>query len=75
VAWLARLNPLAIILAGYLFGGLLVGGDVIQPAGIPLLIQGIILFCVISADTLARYRLRLGQAKPATTAASEEAAM
>lgn len=71
VAWLARLNPLAIIVVGYLFGGLLVGGDAIQPAGIPLMIQGIILFCVISADTFTRYRIRLVSnpaALPTTTA-------
>ena len=58
VAWLARLHPFGIILVSLLFAGLLVGGDVIQPAGIPLMIQGIILFCVISADTLTRYQIR-----------------
>ncbi|MDX1437149.1 MAG: ABC transporter permease [Anaerolineales bacterium] len=57
VAWLARLNPIAVVIVGYLFGGLLVGGDAIQPAGISLMIQGIVLFCVISADLLTRYRL------------------
>ncbi len=70
VAWLARLNPFGVIVAGYLFGGLLVGGDAIQPAGIPLMIQGIILFCVISADTFTRYRIRIVQ--PATTVAPAE---
>lgn len=59
VAWLARLNPLAVVVVAYLFGGLLVGGDSIQPAGIPLMIQGFIMFCVISADLLTRYRIRL----------------
>lgn len=59
VAWLARLNPLVVVVVAYLFGGLLVGGDTIQPAGIPLMIQGIILFCVISADTFTRYRVRI----------------
>ena len=39
--------------------GLLVGGDAIQPAGIPLMITGIIMFCVISADLLTRYRIRI----------------
>lgn len=58
IAWLTRLNPLGIIVVSYLFGGLLVAGDVIQPAGIPLMLQGIVLFCVISADTFTRYRLR-----------------
>lgn len=67
VAWLGRLNPLAIVVVGYLFGGLLVGGDAIQPAGIPLMIQGIILFCVISADTFTRYRIRLVKPAKAVT--------
>lgn len=58
VAWLARLNPLAMVIVAYLFGGLLVGGDAIQPAGIPRLIQGIVMVCVISADLLTRYKVR-----------------
>jgi simple sugar transport system permease protein len=68
VAWLARLNPLGIVLVGYLFGGLLVGGDAIQPAGIAPMIQGIILFCVISADTFTRYRIRIIRRQPTATA-------
>ena len=68
VAWLARLNPLGILLVGYLFGGLLVGGDAIQPAGIALMIQGIILFCVISADTFTRYRIRITRRRPTAAA-------
>lgn len=58
VAWLGRLNPFGVILAAYLFGGLLVGGDNVQPQGIPMMIQGMVLFCIISADLLTRYRLR-----------------
>jgi ABC-type uncharacterized transport system permease subunit len=58
VAWLAKLNPLAIILVAYLFAGLLVGGDAIQPAGIAQLLQGVILFVVVSGDMILRYRLR-----------------
>lgn len=65
VAWLGGLNPLGVLLVSYLFGGLLVGGDVIQPAGIPLMIQGIILFCVISASLLTRYRVRIVRAEVA----------
>jgi simple sugar transport system permease protein len=71
VAWLARLNPLAVIIVGYLFGGLLVGGDALQPAGIPLMIQGIIMFCVISADLLTRYRVSVVRTAP-TTVGSEQ---
>jgi len=71
IAWLARLNPLAVVVVAYLFGGLLVGGDTIQPAGIPLMIQGIILFCVISADTFTRYRIRIVRPAPVATGATE----
>lgn len=57
IAWLARLNPLALILVAYLFGGVLVGADAL-PEGIALLLQGILLFCVISADLFTRYQIR-----------------
>lgn len=73
VAWLARLNPLAVVVVGYLFGGLLVGGDAIQPAGITLMIQGIILFCVISADTFTRYRILIARPQTATSPSTVEA--
>ncbi len=58
VAWLAKLHPLGIVLAAYLFAGLLVGGDAIQPAGIAQLLQGVILFVVVGGDMLLRYRVR-----------------
>jgi simple sugar transport system permease protein len=59
VAWLARLNPLGIVLVSYLFAGLLVGGDAIQPAGIDQLLQGVILIVVVGGDMLLRYRIRI----------------
>ena len=58
VAWLAKLNPLGIVLVSYLFAGLLVGGDAIQPAGIAQLLQGVILFVVVGGDMMLHYRLR-----------------
>jgi simple sugar transport system permease protein len=58
VAWLAKLNPLAIILVSILFGALILAGREIQPAGIPKMIQGIILVCLIASDFLLRYRVR-----------------
>ncbi|MCK5053705.1 MAG: ABC transporter permease [Anaerolineales bacterium] len=67
VAWLARLNPLLVVVVSYLFGGLLVGGDAIQPAGIPLLIQGFLMFCVISADLIVSYRIRIFKPKKVET--------
>ncbi len=59
VAWLAKLNPLVIILASLLFGALILAGREIQPSGIPKMIQGIILVCLIASDFLLRYRVRL----------------
>jgi simple sugar transport system permease protein len=59
VAWLAKLNPFAIILVSILFGALILAGREIQPSGIPKMIQGIILVCLIASDFLLRYRVRL----------------
>jgi ABC-type uncharacterized transport system permease subunit len=59
VAWLAKLNPIGIVVVSYLFGGLLVGGDAIQPAGIAQLLQGVILFVVVGGEMLLRYRIRI----------------
>ncbi len=59
VAWLAKLNPLAIVVVAYLFAGLLVGGDEIQPAGIAQLLQGVILFVVVGGEMILRYRVRV----------------
>jgi len=59
VAWLAKLNPYAIVLVSVLFGALILAGREIQPAGIPKMIQGIILVCLIASDFLLRYRVRI----------------
>ncbi len=59
VAWLAKLNPIGIVVVSYLFGGLLVGGDAIQPAGIAQLLQGVILFVVVGGEMILRYRIRV----------------
>ncbi|RPH59649.1 MAG: ABC transporter permease, partial [Chloroflexi bacterium] len=59
VAWLAKLNPLAAIIVSILFGALLLAGREIQPSGIPKMIQGIILVCLIASDFLLRYRVRI----------------
>jgi simple sugar transport system permease protein len=59
VAWLAKLNPVAVILVSILFGGLILAGREIQPSGVPRMLQGIILFCVIASDVLLRYRIRV----------------
>jgi ABC-type uncharacterized transport system permease subunit len=59
VAWLAKLNPFAAILVSILFGALLLAGREIQPSGVPKLIQGVILICLIASDFLLRYRVRI----------------
>jgi simple sugar transport system permease protein len=59
VAWLAKLNPFAVILVSILFGGLILAGREIQPSGVPRMLQGIILVCVIASDVLLRYRVRV----------------
>jgi ABC-type uncharacterized transport system permease subunit len=59
IAWLAKLNPFAVILVSILFGGLILAGREIQPSGIPRMIQGIILVCLIASDFLIRYRVRI----------------
>jgi simple sugar transport system permease protein len=58
IAWLAKLNPLLVIPISVLFGGLILAGREIQPSGVSMLIQGIILVCLIASDFLLRYRVR-----------------
>ena len=59
VAWLAKLNPFAVIVVSILFGGLILAGREIQPSGVPKLIQGFILVCLIASDFLLRYRISI----------------
>lgn len=63
VAWLAKLNPFAVILVSILFGALILAGREIQPSGVPKMIQGIILVCLIASDFLLRYRVRIVRAE------------
>ncbi len=59
IAWLAKLNPFAVVLVSILFGALILAGREIQPAGLPLMLQGFVLFMLISSDVLQRYKIRL----------------
>jgi simple sugar transport system permease protein len=59
IAWLAKLNPFVVIVVSILFGALILAGREIQPSGIPKMIQGIILVCLIASDFLLRYRVRI----------------
>jgi general nucleoside transport system permease protein len=65
VAWLAKLNPLVIIPVSILFGALILAGREIQPSGVPKMIQGIILVCLIASDFLLRYRIRVARVNAA----------
>ena len=62
VAWLARRNPLAVILTSLLFGVIMAGGDVIKSSlGLPFqlinVFNGLILFFLIGSEMLMRYRV------------------
>lgn len=69
IAYLARLNPVALVVVSFLFGGLQAGGYSVQTMGVPLatayMIQGAILFCVLGAELLTRNRVRLFWGKEA----------
>ena len=64
IAWLAKLNPIAVIPVAVLFGALILAGREIQPSGVPRLIQGIILFLLIASEVLLRYQIRLVRVAP-----------
>jgi simple sugar transport system permease protein len=58
IAYLARFDPLKVIVAAILFGALILAGREIQPSGVPAMIQGTILFSLIVAEVFVRYRIR-----------------
>ncbi|MCK4489501.1 MAG: ABC transporter permease [Anaerolineales bacterium] len=57
IAWLAKLNPLVVILVSILFGALILAGREVQPSGIPTLIQGVIMVALIASDFFYRNRV------------------
>jgi len=64
VAWLARRNPLAVILTAAFFGIIMAGGDVIKvtlrlPFQLINVFNGLILFFLIGSEILMHYRIRL----------------
>jgi ABC-type uncharacterized transport system permease subunit len=61
IAWLAKLNPFAVIIVSIFFGALILAGREIQPSGIPKMIQGIVLVCLIASDFFVRYRVHLAR--------------
>ncbi len=61
VAWLGRLSPIGILVAGLFLALTYVGGESAQIAKLPQdmtrVFQGLLLMCVLAADVLTRYRL------------------
>jgi simple sugar transport system permease protein len=55
VAYLAKFHPLRVVPVAILFGGLILAGREIQPSGVPAMIQGVILFCLIASEVFLRY--------------------
>lgn len=62
VAWLAKLNPWAMVVTSIFIGALTVGGFSVQTIGLPssmsLMLQGAILFCLIGGEMLNKYRIK-----------------
>jgi simple sugar transport system permease protein len=64
VAWLARLNPFAILVVSFFMGALLVGGDTLQvvmrlPLSSVQVLQGLILFFVLAGEFFRNYKVCL----------------
>ena len=67
VAFLGRLNPLGIVLAGFLMALTYVGGEMAStnlglPAAAIQVFQGMLLFFLLGVDVLTNYRFRLSGA-------------
>ncbi len=70
VAWLARLNPLAVPFTAMLLGALFVGGEQLQtvlglPSTISLILEGALLFGLLAGQALIEYRIVLGSKRSA----------
>lgn len=64
VALLAKLNPIAVIPAALLYGGMTVGANAMQrragiPSSITFILQSLIVLMVLASDIFRRYRVKL----------------
>jgi len=64
IAYLAKFHPLRVVPVAILFGALILAGREIQPSGVPAMIQGIILFCLIASEVFLRYRVSIARRAP-----------
>jgi simple sugar transport system permease protein len=74
VAFLGRLNPLGVVLAGIVLAITYIGGDLAQsvlqlPNASKGIFQAMMLFFLLASDILIRYRVRLVPSAPAPAAA------
>ncbi|MEL6573038.1 MAG: ABC transporter permease [Pseudomonadota bacterium] len=70
VAFLGRLHPVGILLAGGLMALTYIGGEIAQsqlglPAAAIQLLQGMLLFFLLAVDVLTHYRIRFGAGETA----------
>ncbi|MEX5728308.1 ABC-type uncharacterized transport system permease subunit [Rhodovulum iodosum] len=70
VAFLGRLHPVGILLAGLLMALTYIGGELAQfmlglPAAAIQLFQGMLLFFLLGVDVLSNFRIRLGRREAA----------
>jgi len=75
VAWMAQLNPIAVIFVAVLMAALLVGGDQVQimmglPAAMGIVLQGLILFPMLAGTLFTEYRLRIVRPKESASCAA-----
>lgn len=68
VAFLGRLHPIGILLAGLLMALTYIGGELAQlmlglPGASIQLFQGMLLFFLLATDVFTHYRIRVGEAK------------
>ncbi|GAA0781358.1 ABC transporter permease [Roseibium denhamense] len=73
VAFLGRLNPVGIIVAGFVLALSYIGGEGVQSAmgvsdKIASVIQGLLLFFVLACDTLILYRIRFSSRRAPASA-------
>ncbi len=69
VAFLGRLHPVGVLLAGLLLALSYLGGEAAQidlglPSAVTGIFQGILLFFLLGSDVLILYRIRLGRRAP-----------
>jgi len=75
VAALARLNPVAVVFVAVLLGGITNAGYALRgpdfPSGLVGVLQGLILFCTLGGEVLARYRITRSARAPMSASTLE----